>query len=118
MPLTASGRRASRGPIRADVTWLLDAPDVQARLLPGWSFRPLVWLGSGHPDFDAGEATLEGALVGAVCSWVSRDGSRDRVELRFWAEVDLGDLVAPGRPVTLLEGQRTVARGAVAENVT
>ncbi|ROS50530.1 hypothetical protein [Frigoribacterium sp. PhB24] len=118
VPAPPAGRRVSPRPIRADVTWTLDAPDVQTRLLPGWSYRPLVWLGSGRPDFDAGEATLDGVLVGAVCSWVGGDGGGDRVELRFRAEVDLGDLVAPGSPVTLLEGQRTVAEGVVADDPT
>jgi hypothetical protein len=118
VPALPVGRRVSPRPIRADVTWMLDATDVQTRLTPGWSYRPLVWLGSGRPDFDAGEATLDGVLVGAVCSWVGGDGSKDRVELRFWAEVDLGDLVTRGSPVTLLEGQRTVARGVVADDAT
>jgi hypothetical protein len=120
VPAPPTGRRVSPPPVLADVTWGLETSDVRSRLRPGLSYRPLVWLGSGHPDFSAGEATLDGVLVGAICSRAGDgDGDgRDRVELRFWAQVDLGDLVTPGDPVTLLEGERTVARGVVVDGTT
>lgn len=120
VPVQPTGRRVSPPPVLVEVTWGLEPSDVRSRLRPGLSYRPLVWLGSGHPDFSAGEATLDGVLVGAICSRAGDgDGDgRDRVELRFWAQVDLGDLVAPGDPVTLLEGERTVARGVVVDGTT